>query len=224
MRGENAARSISVQRIPALALLCLLALGSRLALAEPPEKPVVSVVLFTRTLPNGLSEIEWRREEGRCRVITNIDCAKLAASFAVENAQTRFDFFVMGTVVKWEELASLQQTGAVDASGVPKDWPKVLPPATGPAQYVIGWDGQEVAADTPWLEALHRHYDQHRAEIVAAWQARERQKPALEAAARERAQRLEDEAKAPPTQVRVVAVEGPEKAPEPAPTENARTK
>lgn len=193
----------------AIQLLLLLVICSASAIAAPQDKPTVSQFVFTRTWPNGFSEIEWWQDGRRQRAITNIDCSKLASFLFVENTTTKFDLMNIGSTLSQEEIASLQQTGAVDANGFPQDWPRTLPQRFGAAQYVIGADGKaEFDSATLWLNALHRYYDLHRAEIVAAWQERERQKPLLEAAALEREQRLRDEAKAPPTQVRVMSIEG----------------
>ncbi len=179
--------------------------------AANPEPVVQSV--FTQTWPNGYSEIQFWINDQKCRVLTNINCSKLPALLDFNCGTATLSLFTIASTVGSEEIAPLQAAGTVDGGGFPVEWPKVnRPPIGGAAQYLIGWDRDyspsEKEQAVRWLDAFHRHYDTHRAEIFAAWQAGERQKPVLESLARQREERLRMEAQAPPTQLRVISVEG----------------
>lgn len=192
------------------ALLLLTACFSRLALGVSSDQPTLSLVVYTRTWPNGLCELAWWQDGRRQRALTNIDCCKLVSFPSPENGYANFVLMFVGAPVTQEKILYLQQTGAADANGLPKDWPRTLPALSGPPQYVIGWDGNSASTSAvPWLDAVHRYYDLHRVEISAAWQEQERQRPLIEAAARQREQQLREAAKTPPTQVRVISIEQP---------------
>lgn len=203
-------RTTPVSSVALIAFAILLDASEKRVFAE--DKPPVSLSVFTRTWPNGYSEIRWTEDEKQHRVVTNIDCSKLPLALTFDSMGEKFDLFTVASSVGADEVAALQTAGAADANGFPVEWPKQNRPTLGgPAQYLLGWDGSFSTADvqkaTIWLDALHRYFDAHRAEILAAWQERERQKPLREAAAKALELRLHQEALLPPTQIRVISVE-----------------
>ena len=182
--------------------------------ADTGDQPMLSI--FTRTWPSGYSEIEWWQGGQKFRALSNIDCTKLPTLIAFENGTQKVSVFTISTTVGEEEIALLRDAGSVNASGFPCEWPKLdRLPIAGAAQYLFGWErdysSEEKESAVRWLDALHRHYAAHRSEILAAWQAIQNQKPVLEGLARQREERLRLEAKAPPTQLRVIAIEGTNK-------------
>ena len=216
LRKARASRRKSTMRtLPALfsllASLLFFVGGSRKAdCAE--DKPPVSQSIFTRSWPNGYCELQWKQDEIMHRILTNIDCSKLPLFLTFDSGEQKIELFTVASVVGAEEVTALKATGAVDGSGFPVEWPKQNRPAfDGSSQYLIGWDDsfspEELQKATAWLDALHRYYDAHRLEISEAWRVRQSQQPVLEGLAKQREERLRQEAKTPPTRLRVISIE-----------------
>lgn len=200
---------LSVRVIFSVLFACFADLGA--FGADTGDQPMLSI--FSRTWPSGYSEIEWWQGGQKFRALTNIDCTKLPMLLDFDVGAEKVSMFTISTTVGEEEVAVLRDAGSVDASGFPSEWPKLdRLPIAGAAQYLFGWErdysSNEKESAVRWLDALHRHYELHRSEILAAWQARQIQKPVLESLAKQREERLRLEAKAPPTQLRVIAIEG----------------
>jgi hypothetical protein len=188
------------------------------AIAAPNDKPAEikkpPQFIVTRTWPMGISEIEWRIDGKPRRALSNIDCSKLDSMFSFEKGGSNFEFQVLILKVTNEEVAQSRSAGILDNDGFPTHWPKqLIPQRNVAAHYFILPTANESAHERQeanlWLDALHLYWREHMSEIIAAWQQREAGRPFLEAEARAREERLRQEAQAPPTQVRVMSVEGP---------------
>lgn len=157
----------------------------------PAEKPYVTRMLVANVWPSGYSELWWLDSPKPIHVITNIDVNVFGPGLFLERSEALYDFFIIGSTFTEEDVRQGQLDGSVDARGVPRAWPRQLPPRGGPAQFVAFSSGEAASAgasdDWRICDLLHRYYQANRIQIEA--QARQREIDAAKATANDAARR-----------------------------------
>lgn len=148
----------------------------------------VTLSLSCTVYETGVTEVRWSHEGAEYRVLSSVDFNQVRSVTDFEADGRRYSAFLgIGNAMSASTLARLQASGAKfpasmlrPAPALPADVLSDIAKNGGSRYVVISAPTKPDAAAYEGIDALHRYFDAHKAELIAAWQQSEAERIAHE--------------------------------------------